>query len=45
MTPHPGYEDPWAKYTKKEWEKIFTDERLPVLKLSQPSVGVAARQR
>jgi hypothetical protein len=32
LTPHPDYKKAWSIYTKEEWDRMFTPERLPLLK-------------
>jgi hypothetical protein len=33
LTPHPGYEKFWSRYTKEEWQQMSSTERLPQPKL------------
>jgi hypothetical protein len=33
LTPHPNYKGVWSAYSKEEWSKIFSPERLPQILL------------
>ena len=33
LTPHPRYKKVWSLYSKEEWNKMFTPENLPQLRL------------
>jgi hypothetical protein len=32
LTPYPNYTNSWSKYSKDEWDRIFTTEHLPLLR-------------
>jgi hypothetical protein len=32
LTPHPNYKNIWSGYSKEEWDRIYSTDRLPLLR-------------